>query len=151
MLEAKNFHVQQLIFANPFVFCNVVAEQEVNIVLILLDYDYRRRFFVNKANSEGVKCFFEVWLNLIILFQCGIFPPNSGKDKKKKVFAAFWFYLSPEFRISFCQVGITCQKTEGVRHTLPPLVSDTRGRCPPAPPKSSLMTMIIGVCLFFQQ
>ena len=32
---------------------------------------------------------------------------------QKKVFAAFWFYLSPEFRISCCQVGITCQKTKG--------------------------------------
>ena len=28
--------------------------------------------------------FFEVWLNLIILFRFGILPPNSGKDQKKQ-------------------------------------------------------------------
>ena len=55
---------------------------------------HRRRFFVDLANSEGAKLFYEVCLNLIILFQCGILPPNSSEDKKK-VFAAFWFYLSP--------------------------------------------------------
>ena len=63
--------------------------------------------FVEKANSKGAKCFCEVWLNLIILFHFGILPLNSGEGKKEKVFAAFWFYLSPEFWISCCQVGIT--------------------------------------------
>ena len=44
-----------------------------------------------------------------------ILPPNLGEDQKKKknVFTTFWFYLSLEFRICCCQVGITCQKTEG--------------------------------------
>ena len=37
------------------------------------------------------------------------FAPKSGW-RQKKVFAAFWFYLSPEFRIPCCQVGITYQK-----------------------------------------
>ena len=53
--------------------------------------------------------------------------------RPKKVFAAFWIYLSPEFRISCCHVGITCQKTEGVRHILPPSVLYPRGRHPSAP------------------
>ena len=52
---------------------------------------------------------------------------------KKKVFAAFWFYFSPEFRISCCQLGITCQKTEGAKHILPPSVLVPRRRRPPAP------------------
>ena len=52
-------------------------------------------------------------------FSVRILSPNSGEDKKK-VFAAFWFYLSPEFWISCCQVDITCQKTEGARHISPP-------------------------------
>ena len=34
----------------------------------------------------------------LVLFQSGILPQNSGEDQKK-VFAAFWFYLIPEFRI----------------------------------------------------
>ena len=34
------------------------------------------------------------------------FAPNLGEDQKKKVFAAFWFYFSPEFWVSCCQVGI---------------------------------------------
>ena len=59
-----------------------------------------------------------------------ILPPNSGEYQNKKVFAAFWFYLSPKFRISCCQVVITSQKYEGARHVLPPSVSDPRGRCP---------------------
>ena len=53
------------------------------------------------------------------------------KAKKKKVFAAFWFYISLEFQISCCQVGITCQNTDGTRHILPPSVSDLREHCPP--------------------
>ena len=87
-----------------------------------------RRFFVDEANFEGAKCFYKLWLNLIILFKSGILLPNSGEDQKKKVFAAFWFYLSPEFRISCCQVGITCQKTKGARHISLSSVSDPRGR-----------------------
>ena len=75
----------------------------------------------------------QVWLNLIILFQFGILLPNSGEDKKK-VCAAFWFYLSPEFRISCCQVGITCQKTEGP-DIFSPLQCQTRGGCRCPPPK----------------
>ena len=67
----------------------------------------------------------------------GILPPNSGEDqkRKKKVFATFWFYLSPEFPISCCQVGITCQKTEEVRHISPLSVLDPRGHRCPAPPQ----------------
>ena len=72
--------------------------------------------------------------NSISVQNLGILPPNSGADKtkiglchklvsfqlgilkfgsqvqgktKKKVFATFWFYLSPEFQIVCCQVGIT--------------------------------------------
>ena len=29
-------------------------------------------------------------------------PPDSGEDQKKKFFAAFWLYLSSEFRIPRC-------------------------------------------------
>ena len=50
---------------------------------------------------------------------------------KKKVFAAYWIYLSLEFWISCCQVGNTCQKTEGARHILPPWVLDPMGHRPP--------------------
>ena len=56
------------------------------------------------------------------------FVPNSGEYQNKNVFAAFWFDLSPKLRISCCQVGITSQKTEEARHVLPPSVSDPRGR-----------------------
>ena len=55
----------------------------------------------------------------IILYQSGILPPNSGEDQKQG-FAAFWIHLGPEFRISCCQVGITCQKTEGPDIFRPP-------------------------------
>ena len=64
----------------------------------------------------------------------GILPQNSGEDQKKKVFAAFWFYLSLEFRICCCQVSIACQTTEGAGHILPPSVPDRRGVAP-RPPK----------------
>ena len=63
--------------------------------------------------------FLSTLVNLVILFQSGILPRNSGEDQKK-FFAAFWIYLSPKFRISCCKVGITCQKNEGARHILPP-------------------------------
>ena len=59
-------------------------------------------------------------------------PPNSVAAQKK-VFATFWFYLSSEFRISCCQMIITCQKTEGAIHFSPPSVSELRGRRPPPP------------------
>ena len=55
--------------------------------------------------------FLQSLVNLVIVFWFGLSPPNLGEDQKK-VFAAFWFYLSSEFRISGWQVGITCQKTE---------------------------------------
>ena len=106
--------------------------------------DHSRQFFVDSANSEGAKLFCEVWLNLIIPFQFGIFSPHSGEDKKKGVFATFWCSLNAEYwnflfaslfclltllNLSYgayfqlkariylgCQVGITCQKIEGTRH-----------------------------------
>ena len=40
-------------------------------------------FLLIKQNFEGAKCFYEVWLNLIRLFQSGILPPNSDQDQKK--------------------------------------------------------------------
>ena len=48
------------------------------------------------------------------------FAPNSGEKPKKKIFAAYWIYLSLEFGISCCHVGNTCQKIEGARHISPP-------------------------------
>ena len=70
----------------------------------------------------------------------GILPPNSDENQKK-ISTEFWFYLSPEFRIFCCQVGITCQRTEGARHISPPLVSDPRMRRPQAFPKSTPMAI----------
>ena len=60
------------------------------------------------------------------------FAPNSGE---KKVFAAFWFYISPEFRISCCQVGIACQKTKGP-DIFCPLQCQTQGGAAPWPPQN---------------
>ena len=40
-------------------------------------------FLLIKQILRGVKCFCKVWLNLIILVQFRILPPNSGKDQKK--------------------------------------------------------------------
>ena len=79
-----------------------------------------------------------------------ILLPNSGENQSKKVFAAFWFYFSLEFRISCCQVGITRQKIEGARHIFPPSVSDPRGRRPIASQKSTPVTnsMIIQLWYF---
>ena len=75
--------------------------------------------------------------------------PNSGEDKKK-VFAAFWFYLSPEFRISCCQVGITCQKTDGARHVLPPSASDqSRRLCADYHKIVTLMHFVKDVFIYF--
>ena len=101
------------------------------ILLLFNTYStsHRHQFFVDYANSEGEKCFGKVWLKLIILFRSGILPPNSGEDQKK-VFATFWFHLSPEFRTSCCKVGITCQKTEGARH-ISPFQCQTRGSAAP--------------------
>ena len=52
--------------------------------------------------SEGAKCFCKVWLNFIILFQSGIseYCHQIQMKTKKKVVAAFWFYLSPKFLIA---------------------------------------------------
>ena len=85
--------------------------------------------------------FLQSLVNFVILFLFEILPLNSGDDqkKKKKVFVAFWFYLSSEFWIFSCQVGITCQKTEGARNISFPSVSDVRGRRPLAPQKSTPM------------
>ena len=60
-----------------------------------------------------------------------IFVFNIRSRPKKKVFAAFWFYLNPEFWIFCYLVGISCQKTEEARLILPPSVSDLRGHRPP--------------------
>ena len=87
-------------------------------------------------------CFCKVWLNLIILFQSGILLSNLGEGPlppKQKWSAALWFYLSPEFRISCCQVCITCQITDGAWHISPPLVSDPRVAIP-RPPKWTPMS-----------
>ena len=61
--------------------------------------------------------------------------PKFWRRPKKKDFAAFWFYLSPEFCISCRQVGITYRKTEGARHISPSSGSDPRGHRPPPLPK----------------
>ena len=71
--------------------------------------------------------------NLIILFHSGLLPPSSYEDQKK-VFAAFWFYLRPELRISCCQVGMTCQKPRG-QDIFRPLQCQTRWGAAPRPPK----------------
>ena len=55
------------------------------------------------------------------------FAPNSGEDEKKGLCRIL---VLSQSGISCCQAGITCQKTEGARHILPPLVSDPRGRRP---------------------
>ena len=72
------------------------------------------------------------------------FPQNSSEDKKKKVFAESWFYLSPEFRISCCQVSITWQKTEGARDASisPPSVLEPKEHRPP--PTSMPMPVLDG-------
>ena len=128
----------------------VLCSVDKTFLVFTYIWHHRRQFFVDLANSKGAKCFCEVCLNYMILYQPGILgadlkkrslpqtgsisaqnfwilPPNSGEYQNKEVFAAFWFYLSLEFWISCCQVSITCQKIEGVRHILPPSVSDLTG------------------------
>ena len=55
--------------------------------------NYRCRFFVDSANSKGVKLFCKVWVNLLILFQSGMaeFCPQIQVKTRKKVFATLWF------------------------------------------------------------
>ena len=98
-------------------------------------------FLLIKQIPRGRNVFCEVWLNLIIPFQSGILPPNSGEEK---VFATFWFYLSQEFRISCCQVCITCKKSRGP-DLFRPLLCQIQGGAPP--PKS---TPIYAYAYFFK-
>ena len=75
-----------------------------------------------------------VKLTVIILFQSGILLKIKKQGLRRIL------DLSPEFRISCCQVGITCQKAEEARHILPPSVLDPRGRRPAPPPKLTPMS-----------
>ena len=56
-------------------------------------------FFFHLALSNRVNLGALFCQNYGGLFQSGILPPNSVADQKKekKVFAATWFYFSPEF------------------------------------------------------
>ena len=103
-------------------------------------YNHRRRIFDDSANSEEAKLFCEVSLNLLILSQYGILPPNSGEDQKKRssLHSGCISVQNFESRLYLkCQEGITCQKTEGARHISPPSVSNLRRCRPPATSKST--------------
>ena len=109
-------------------------------------YMHRRRFFVDKANSDGVKCFCEVWLNLIILFQFGLLPPNSGKDHQKKGLRHIPVRSQSGITDFLLTSGYCLPKTEGTRHISPPSASDPRGRRSRLPQNRRLC---IRVCTFF--
>ena len=80
--------------------------------------------------------FFEVWLNLIILFRFGILPPNSGKDQKKqkRSLPHFGSFSVRNFGFLVAKGLLLAKKPRGQTY-LPPPVSDPRGCHPPAPPQ----------------
>ena len=59
------------------------------------------------------------------------FAPEFSEDQRKKVFAAFWFYFSSEFRISCCQLDITNQKNQGGQIYFTPSSVRPEGVLPP--------------------
>ena len=115
--------------------------------------------------------FCEIWLNLIILFQSKILPPNSGEDqnnkrsslqtgstvfhsrilslnsgedkkKKKKVFAAL-AHSQSRILDFLLPSGYYLPKNQGGQNILPILVSDLRGYRPLSPTKST--PIVIGL------
>ena len=71
----------------------------------------------------------------LVLFEPGIceFCPQIQVNTKTKRSLPHSGSISVRNFGSWCQVGITCQKTEGARHILPPSLSDLRGHCSLAP------------------
>ena len=117
--------------------------------LVLLVYIYcihRRRIFVESANSEGAILFCKVSLNLIILFQCGIFSQiqvktkNTKKQKGSSPLSGFISVRNFGSRLYLeCQGGITCQKTPGGQTYFAPFsVRPER-----APPPSRLTPVLV--------
>ena len=87
--------------------------------------------------------FLQSLVKLNTSIQSGILPSNLGKDQKKGLRCIL--VLSQAGISDFCcQVGITCQKTVGARHILPPSMLNPRGHRLPPPPLR-LMPMLMYV------
>ena len=72
-----------------------------------------------------------------------ILLPNSGEDQKKKIFAAFWFYLSRNFRFLVAKRVLLAKKLKGpdIFH---PLQCQTQGGAAP----TKLTPMFLDLTIF---